>query len=90
MRWTSDRFLKNFSVNIKIIHLTSKSLIFVLCSGSGYLQFAHWIIQCLFAYKKSSAQRISYFSKTKCIFSDMIGTRFDFSKMAQLTLKLFI
>ena len=88
MPGTSDRFFKNYSVNIKIAHLTSKSLIFVLCSGSGYLQFAHWINECQFGYKKSSAHTISYFSKAKCSFGVMIGTRFDFSKIHQLTLKV--
>ena len=39
MPGTSDQFFKNYSVNIKITHLTSKSLIFVLCMGSGYLIF---------------------------------------------------
>ena len=87
---TCDRFFKSHPVNIKIAHLTSKSLIFVLCSGSGYLQFAHWINQCQFGYKKSSANRISYFNKTKCSVGVMIGTRFEFSKITQLTLKLLI
>ena len=34
-----DRFFKICSVNIKIPHLTSKSLIFLLWQGSGYLHF---------------------------------------------------
>ena len=62
--WTYDGFFQSCSVNIKIVHLTSKSLIFVLCLGSGYLHITHWINHCQFCYKRSSAHRISYFSNT--------------------------
>ena len=87
---TCNRFFKSCSVNIKIAHLTSKSLIFVLCIGFGYLHFAHWINQCQFGYKRSSAHRISYISNTKCIFLAFPGLVIDFSKVARLTLKLRI
>ena len=90
MHWTSDRFLKNYSINIKIAHLTSKSLIFVLCSGSGYLHFAHWINQYQIGYNISSVHRISCFHNTKCNFGAMPELTIDFSKITQLTLKLLI
>ena len=87
---TSDRFFKNYSVNIKIAHLTSKSLIFMLCLGSGYLNITHWINQCRFCYKRSSAHRISYFSNTKSNFGTMLETKDRFLKITELTLKLLI
>ena len=90
MHWTSDRFLKNCSINIKIAQLTSKSLILLLCSGSGYLHFARWINQCQFGYKMSSVHRISYFTNTKCKFGAMPELLIDFSKITQLRLKLLI
>ena len=74
MPGTSDRILKNCSVDIKIIHLTSKSYIFLLCSGSGYVHFVHWINQCHFGYKISSSYRIIYFSNLKCNFLALPGT----------------
>ena len=76
MPWTSDRFLKNYSFNIKSIHLTSKSLVFVLCSESGCLHFANWINQCKFRYKMSQGV--------------MHWTSDGFLKIPQLTLKLLI
>ena len=97
MHWTSDRFLNNYSINIKIPHLRSKSLIFVLCSGSGYLHFAHWTNQCQFGYKRSYLHRISYFSNTKCHFgvnprtSDRIFKNYSVNiKIARLTSKSLI
>ena len=81
MHWTSDRFFLSCSVNIKIAHLTSKSLIFMLCLGSGYLHITHWINQCQFGYKMSSVHRISYFSNNKCNLGVMTGTSNRFSKI---------
>ena len=90
MPGTIDRFFKNYSVNIKITHLTSKSLNFVLCMGYGYVNFARWINQCQFGYKRSSAHRILYFSNTKCNFLTFPVLVIDFSKFAHLTLKFVI
>ena len=88
LHWTCDLFFKSCSVNIKIAHLTSKSLIFVLCLGSGYLHFAHWINQCQFGYKRSSAHRISYFSNTKCNFVPFPGTCDWFFKSCSVNIKI--
>ena len=88
MLGTKDRFFKNYSVNIKIAHLTSKSLIFVLCIGFGYLHFAHWINQCQFGYKRSSAHRISYISNTKCIFFAFHGICDRFFKSCSVNIKI--
>ena len=88
MHWTSDRFLKNCSVNIKIPNFTSKLLIFVFCSGSGYLHFEHWINQCQFDYKMSSMHRISYFSNTKCNFGAITGTSDLFFKNYSVNIKI--
>ena len=85
---TCDRFFKSCSFNIKIAHLTSKSLIFVLCPGSGCILFAHWINQCQFGYKTSSAHRISYFSNTKCNFGVMPGTSDRFFKNSSVNIKI--
>ena len=88
MHWTSDRFSKNCSVNIKIHHLTSKSLIFVFCSGSGYLHFAHWINQCQFGYRMSSMHRISYFSNKNYNFRAMPGTSDRLFKKYSVNIKI--
>ena len=88
MHWTSDRFLKNYSINIKIAQLTSKSLILLLCSGSGYLHFARWINQCQFGYKMSSMHRISYFSNTKCNFGAIPRTSDRFFKNYSVNIKI--
>ena len=88
MTGTSDRFLKNCSVNIKIALLTSKKLIFVLCSGSGYLHFAYWINQCQFGHRTSSMHKISYFSNTKCNFGVMPGTSDRFFKNCSIDIKI--
>ena len=87
---TCDRLFQICTFNIKIARLTSKSLIFVLCLGSGYLHFAHWINQCRFGYKMSSVHRISYFRNNKCNIGVMPGTGNRFSKITQLRLKLLI
>ena len=88
MPWNSDRFLKNFSVTIKNVHLTLKSLIFGLCSGPGYLHFAHWINQCQFDYKISSAHRILYFSNSKCNFLASPGACDRFFKSCSVNIKI--
>ena len=88
MTGISDRFLKNCSVNIKIALLTSKSLIFVLCSGSGYPQFAQWINQCQFCYKMWSMYTFSYFSNTKCNFGAIPGTSDLFFKNYSVNIKI--
>ena len=84
---TGDRFSKNCSVNIKIAHLISKLLIFVLCTGSGCLHFVHWINQCQFSYKRSSAQRISYF-KIKSNFFFMHWTSDRFLKNCSVNIEI--
>ena len=76
----NDRFFKNYSVNIKTAHLTSKSLIFVLCQGSGCLFFSHVITQCRFGYKISLVREIYYFSNLKCNFGVIPGTSDQFFK----------
>ena len=88
MPGTSDRFFKNYSVNIKITHLTSKSLNFVLCMGYGYVNFARWINQCQFGYKRSSAHRILYFTNTKCNFEAFPGTCDRFFKICSVNIKI--
>ena len=88
MPCTSDRFFKNYSLNIKISHLTSKSLIFVLCHGSGCLHFAHWINQCQLGFKRSSARRILYFSNTKCNFIALPVICDRFFKMCSVNIKI--
>ena len=85
---TSYRVFKNYSVNIKIAHLTSNSLIFVLCMGSGYLHFAHWINQCQFGYKMSSMHRISYFSNKNCNFRAMPATSDRLFKKYSVNIKI--
>ena len=85
---TSDLFFKNYSVNIKIAYLTSKSLIFVLCLGSGYVHFAHWINQYQIGYKISSVHRFSYVSNTKCNFGAMPGTSYRFFKNYSVKIKI--
>ena len=80
MPGTSDLFSKNYSIYIKINHFTSKLLIFVLCPGSGCILFAHWVNQYQFAHRKSSAQKILYFSNIKCGFGVMSGTSDRFLK----------
>ena len=90
--WCYDRdqvrFFKNCSVNIKITHLTSKSLIFVLCHGSVYLHLAQLINQCQFGYKMSSVDRILYFSNTKCDFLGFPGTYDRFFKCCSVNIKI--
>ena len=88
MPGTSNRFFKNCSVFIKIAQLTSKSLIFVLCPGSGCLHFAHKLNQCQFGYKTSSTHRISYFSNTKCDFGVMPGTSDRIFKNCSVNIKI--
>ena len=83
-----DRVFKSCSINIKITHLTSKSLIFVLWSGSGYLHFAHWINQCQFGYKMSSMHRISYFSNKNCNFRAMPATSDRLFKKYSVNIKI--
>ena len=85
---TSDRFLKNCSVNIKITHLKSKSLIFVLCSRSGCLHFAYYLNQYQFGYKRSSAHKILYFSNNKCSFLAMHRTYDRFFKNNSVNIKI--
>ena len=88
MPGTSDRFFKNCSVNIKIAHFTSKSLIFVLCPGPGCLLFTHWITQCQFGYKRSSAHKILYFGNTKCNFDVMPRNSDRFFKNSSVNIKI--
>ena len=88
MPGTSDRFFKNCSVNIKIAHFTSKSLIFVLCPGSGCILFAHWINQCQFGYRTTSARKIYYFGNTKSNFGVMPGITNRFFKNSSILIKI--
>ena len=89
MPGTSDLFIKNYSVNIKIAYLTSKSLIFVLCLRSGDVHITHWINQSQFGYKMSSVHRILYFSNTKCNFLAFPGTYDRFFKICSVNIKIF-
>ena len=88
MHGISNGFFKNYSIDIKITHLTSKSYVFVLCSGSGYLYFTHCINQCQFGYRTSSAHRILYFGNSKCNFGVMPGTSDRFFKNCSVNIKI--
>ena len=84
----NDIFFKNCSVNIKIPHLISKSLIFVLCQGSGCQLFLNQLNQYQFGFKRLSTDRLSYLSNSKCNFGVELKINDLFSKISQLTLKL--
>ena len=88
MHVINDRFSKNCSVNIKIAHYTSKSLIFVLCPGSECILFSHSINQCQFGYKTPSAHRISYFNNINHNLCVMPGTSDRFFKNCSIDIKI--
>ena len=86
--WTSDRFFKNYSIDIKIAHFTWKALMFVVCQGSGCILIVHWINQCQLCHRASSTHKILYFSNTKRYFGVITWINDRFLKNYSIHIKI--